>query len=224
MINPWFKFYGSEFLSDPKISSLTASERSCWITLLCLASTSSNPGEIEFLTTETLLKKSGIEFDPYNSEEWKSSLGVLKVFEKMKMITTNEDGSIQIINWSKRQDSALTNAERQAKYRLNKNSNEKVTKRVTKVTLEENRIEKNRKEEKRDTPHAHMSYLENIPEEDMQYFMKKLGISKSDISSKADDLNNYCKAKGKKYNNYKAFLENALKRDYKKDGLTVKTY
>lgn len=62
----------------------------------------------------------------------------------MKMIETSEDGFIKIINWEKRQMTSLTAAERQAKYRENRKSNEKVTERVTKVTLEENRIEENR--------------------------------------------------------------------------------
>lgn len=146
MINPWFKFYGSEFLSDPKISALTASERSCWITLLCLASTSSTPGKIEFLTKEVLLKKSGIEYLPEYPDEWNNTIEVLKVFEKMNMITIDSNGAICVNNWKKRQESALTNAERQAKYRLNRKSNEKVTGVTTKVTLEKNRIEKNRKE------------------------------------------------------------------------------
>lgn len=144
MINPWFKFYGSEFLSDPKISSLTASERSCWITLLCLASTSSTPGKIEFLTKEALLKRSGIEKSLDFPDEWNNTIDVLKVFEKMNMVTIDSNGAICINNWKKRQESALTNAERQAKYRLNRNSNEKVTRVTTKVTLEKNRIEKNR--------------------------------------------------------------------------------
>lgn len=139
--NPWFKFYGGEYLADPKIASLSAQERSCWITLLSLAGMSSTPGTIEYLTIEVLLDKSGVPFDPYNPENWNAALGVLKRFENMKMISTSEDGLIEVRNWKKRQETALTNAERQAKYR---ESNGKVTERVTKVTLEENRVEKKR--------------------------------------------------------------------------------
>ena len=142
-MNPWFKFYGSEFLNDPKIDSLSPQERCCWITLLCLAATSSEPGFVEFLTIEVLLKKSGIVYDPYHPEEWDRCLGILKKLEKMKMIETNDSGVIEVINWSKRQELSLTNAERQAKYRENKKSNEKVTCPVTKVTLEQNREDKN---------------------------------------------------------------------------------
>lgn len=146
MINPWFKFFGSEYLSDPKISSLSANKRSCWVTLLCLASMSTKKGVVEFLTVETLLEKSGIPLDPYDTTEWENCLDVLKVFEKMRMIDVDDDGTITIKNWEKRQETSMTNAERQSKYRLNKKRNENVTRVTTNVTLEENRIEENRRE------------------------------------------------------------------------------
>jgi len=147
MINPWFKFYGSEYLSDPKIGSLSPQERSCWITLLCMASTSSTPGLIEYLTVEVLLQKSGINFDPYHPEEWDKCLAILKRLEKLRMVSLNENGTIEVINWDKRQEHNLTVAERVAKSRLNKKCNENVTIDVTSVTTEENRIEENREEE-----------------------------------------------------------------------------
>ncbi len=139
-LNQWFKFYGGEFLSDPKIASLSAQERSCWITLLALASISSTPGVIEYLTVEVLLEKSGIAWDPYNPEQWDKALSVMEKFVRMKMITKSDEGVLEILNWKKRQETALTNAERQAKYR---ESNEKVTKPVTKVTLDKIREDKN---------------------------------------------------------------------------------
>lgn len=146
-LNQWFKFYGGEFLSDPKIASLSAQERSCWMTLLCLASISSTPGIVEFLTVEVLLTKSGIEFNPYSPEEWNASLAVLEKFVRMKMITKSEEGVIEIMNWKKRQETALTNAERQARYRGTKGSNEKVTGHVTNVTLDKNREDKNKNDD-----------------------------------------------------------------------------
>lgn len=148
----WFKFYGGEFLSDPKMGALTVQERSCWITLLCLAGTATIAGIIEFLTVEVLLQKSGINFDPYHPEEWDKCLSVLKKFEDMKMIKANDNGVIEILNWNKRQETALTHAERQARYRekhlKHNESDEEVTGDVTKVTLDKNRIDKNRIDKK----------------------------------------------------------------------------
>lgn len=142
MVNAWFKFYGGEYLSDPKIAGLTPQERSCWITLLAIASTATTPGTIEYLTIEVLLEKSGVRPKPNSNDsndEWKSCVTVLEKFAKMQMITKNKNGAIQIVNWCKRQETALTNAERQARYR-----NGKVTGRVTKVTLDQRRSDKRR--------------------------------------------------------------------------------
>jgi len=145
MANQWFKFYGGEFLSDPKISNLSAAQRSVWVTLLCMASVSSTPGKVEFLSTETLLEKSGVRFNPYDTTEWDKSLGILEIFERMRMITRDDLGTIKIRNWEKRQETALTQAERAKSYRdRKKDRHENVTGHVTNVTQEENRIDKNR--------------------------------------------------------------------------------
>lgn len=123
MSTQWFKFYGGEYLSDPKIERLSPLERSCWVTLLCLASMNGQ-GKIEFLTVETLLNKSGIQFDPYHPEEWEKALSVLQKFSSMKMIDASKEGVIQVINWEKRQESFLTDAERAKKYRDNRKSSQ----------------------------------------------------------------------------------------------------
>jgi hypothetical protein len=208
MTNPWFKFYGAEYLSDPKIATLSPQERSCWVTLLCLAASSSTPGTVEYLTVEVLLQKSGITWDPYNTDEWDNALSALEKFARMKMIVKKEDGTIIITNWAKRQEKALTNAERQAKYR---ERNEKVTEPVTKVTLEKKRVEKKRVE-KRET-HS-LSYLEKLPEQDLQELSTKYKVSLIGIQSKATDLKLYCQSRDKRYKNYRAFLENALRKDH----------
>ena len=140
MANQWFKFYGGDYLSDPKIERLSPIERSCWVTILCMASMSEG-GVIEFLTVESLLNRSGIQFDPYHPEEWEKALNVLVKFKNLKMIDTNDEGEIVVINWQKRQEHNLTVAERVAKSRRNKKY---VTTNVTSVTSEENRIEENR--------------------------------------------------------------------------------
>lgn len=146
--NQWFKFYGGEYLSDPKIERLNPIERSCWITLLCLASMQGS-ATIKHLTVQSLLNKSGVHYDPYQPEEWESALSILDRLESLEMIEKGDTGVISIVNWAKRQETAMTGAERVAKYRQNKKSNENVTESVTNVTLEENRIEENRIEENR---------------------------------------------------------------------------
>lgn len=73
------------------------------------------------------------------------------------------------------------------------------------------RSEEKRRESK---PENSLSYLKNIPEADLEGFYSRFDCSKQKIQSKAEDLHNYCLAKGKHYKNYKAFLYNAVKKDF----------
>lgn len=148
MAQQWFKFYGGEYLSDPKMGSLSPDERSCWVTILCLASAASTEGMIEYLTVEVLLEKSGIHFDPYYSDNWDKMLGILAKFERMNMIKKHENGTVEVLNWEKRQEKFMTPAERAKVYRDKKKnvtqSDENVHVDVTNVTLEKSREEKRR--------------------------------------------------------------------------------
>ncbi len=142
MSQQWFKFYGAEYLSDPKIFSLNGNQRSCWVTLLSLASTSTIPGEIPYLTEERLFGMSGLDF---TRDEWEDCQGTLQKFVNLEMIKI-ENEKITILNFKKRQEVYLTNAERQAKYRERQQDNTKVTLMLHKsnARIEENRIEENR--------------------------------------------------------------------------------
>lgn len=143
MANQWFKFYGGEYLTDSKVGRLNGNERSAWLTLLCMASM--DGGVIKYLSTEDLLMKSGIRFNPYDTTEWDDMQNVLKTFENYKMVKVREDGSVEILNWEKRQEHNMTVAERMAKSRAKKKEESAdVTINVTNVTSEEKRIEENR--------------------------------------------------------------------------------
>lgn len=132
----WFKFYGQDYISDPKMLSLSACERSCWITLLSYSSINDN-GKITFLSEDQLMIQAGVS--PMN-EEWDKTTGLLKKLESLGMIQ-NDNGMITVINWNKRQETNLTSYERVKRHREKKrNAN-------AKITPEENRIDKNRIEE-----------------------------------------------------------------------------
>lgn len=77
------------------------------------------------------------------------------------------------------------------------------------------RIGKEREESLPDKPESSIEYLKKLPEEALKEFSYRFGATPKQIQSKAEDLLNYCQAKGKKYKNYRAFLINALKRDFK---------
>lgn len=125
MINPWFKFYGSEYLSDLKINQLTPNERSCWITILCHASQTKD-GVIKFLSEKQLLKDSGVT----------TKIAALSKFESLDMIEVC-NGDVTVKNWTKRQYSESLNRVREFRKRSGNGD----------VTTEEKRIEKKREEE-----------------------------------------------------------------------------
>lgn len=204
-MNQWFKFYGSEYLSDPKMLAISSSRRSCWITLLSYASL--DKGVVRHVDEHTLMMQANV---PPMSDEWEKTVGVLKLFEKLGMIQIS-NGEITILNWGKRQEVLLTNAERQARYREKHRDNEEVTppRNKSNARIEEKRIEKKREEK----PQASVKFLEKLPDDVLQELSQKYKISKRGIQSKATDLLLYCKSRDKRYKNYQAFLENALRKD-----------
>ena len=218
----WFKFYGQDYLCDQKMLALTASERSCWITLMCYGSINDNAndnGMITFLSEEQLMSQAGLSI---TDEEWDKTVGVLKKFEKLKMIR-NDNGVITILNWTKRQETSLTPYERVKRHRekkRNDNANDNGM-----ITTDKNRIDKKREE--RETPRIEnpkkqkiqksdsgIGYLRNIPEADIEEFILVFRTGKQGVEQKAKSLLDYCEAKGKTYKNYKAFLRNALRKDF----------
>lgn len=58
-----------------------------------------------------------------------------------------------------------------------------------------------------------VEFLKKIPQEVLSQLSEKYKISEAGVKDKAHDLVLYCEQKGKKYKNYKSFLENAIKKD-----------
>lgn len=65
-----------------------------------------------------------------------------------------------------------------------------------------------------DKINSSLSYLKELPEQDLEEMYNRFDCDKRAIKSKAESLMLYCQSKGKVYKNYKAFLMNALKKDY----------
>jgi hypothetical protein len=208
---PWFKFYGPEYLSDPKMLALSATRRSCWVTLLCYAAQAD--GTVKNLSEATLMVQAGV--DPLK-EEWNDTLGALEQFEKLEMIR-NDNGVITVVNWKKRQESHLTGYERVKRYRERQkldeydNWNDNAM-----ITTEESRVDKKRVDKKREDPRASVKYLRHVPAADLKEFAERFGVSEKQIASKAEDLLLYCESRRKTYSNYRSFLLNACKKDFAK--------
>lgn len=126
------------------------------MTLLSFASVAEDGGRVKYLSEPQLMTAANIS--PMH-EEWDRTVGVLKKFEELGMIEQN-NGIITVKNWQKRQESYLTNAQRQARYREKQKSNAE----VTEVSNESNaRIEENRIEENRNTAKAEIRIESEIP-------------------------------------------------------------
>ena len=138
----WFKFYGGDYLADPKMLALTSSERSCWLTLLCLLSVSNDNDadneKVKYITNERLLIMAGLDV---TDDSWDKTLGILEKLKKLEMITT-DNGMITILNWKKRQQSNLTSYERVKRHR------EKVKNDNAMITLDKSRGDKIRRIDK----------------------------------------------------------------------------
>lgn len=199
MTNPWFKFYGGEYLTDTKILQLNANERSCWVTLLCLASQTKD-GVIRYLSEQQLIALSHAE----NCD------GIVTKLENMDMIKTGNEG-VTVLNWTKRQYSEAINRVRE--HRLKRKSNGNVT--TEKIREEKKREEEKRREKKErpDTKNSSVSFLHKIPSQELQELSDKYRIAPNGIQAKATDLELWCQSKGRTMKNYKAFLENALRKD-----------
>lgn len=76
---------------------------------------------------------------------------------------------------------------------------------LSKVKLREERVQK---------PENEISFLEKIPEDVLTTLSEKYNASKEQITSKAEDLVDYCRSRNKRYSNYLAFLRTALKKDF----------
>ena len=130
----------------------------------------------------------------------------LDYFEKnghqIKQQKTTKFRIITILNWSSHQlaDSKADNRRTTDGQQTDTNKNDK-----------NDNNEKNIEREGL----ASLAYLSKIPEEDMKEFMDRFIATKKEIEGKAEGLKLYCESRGKKYKNYKAFLLNALKRDFK---------
>jgi len=148
----WFKFYSADYLVDGKIRAMNGNERSCFLTLLCLADTSNIPGFIKNLPETDLLWLSGLDIQ---KEEWQETLGILDKFQNMGILIRNDNDCIEIKNFRKRQGEALSAYERVKKQRALIRKDNKMIRNDTddnemiRYRREEKRIEKKRKEENR---------------------------------------------------------------------------
>lgn len=207
----WFKFYGQEFLTDPKMLSLNAVERSLWVTILCLANNTED-GVIRYIDEGKIMFLTGVDAV---TDEWEKNKGFLEKFEKLGMVKRDDNG-VSVINFVTKQNKSLSSYERVKRYRARhkaKETHDNVTRNANDNAREDKRREdKNIKEKiiKRN------SSLEDITESLIGKIAEDYHLPLAFVASKADDLRNYCAAKGKTYRDYPAALRSFVKKDAQK--------
>lgn len=147
----WFKFYGQDWLTDLKILQMRLEDRICYLTLLCLASSSEKEGLITNCEEDTL-----IELTHLSGEHFDRARGCLKRFVDNKMITNDCYHNVIILNFGKRQGKNLSGYERVKRYRERKKCLDTTYSKISMITndnindnandnarLEKNRIDKN---------------------------------------------------------------------------------
>lgn len=155
----WFKFYCQDWLTDIKIMSLSIEDRLCYITLLCLAAASDEPGVVRNCTEYGILKLTHLYNDPYDTDnEYTRAVGCLGRFVEKGMVTVDASQTVTVVNFRKRQEEYSTSAERMRR----KRARDKMAQDshifsgdggVTGVTSHSDaRIEENRREYKKETP------------------------------------------------------------------------
>lgn len=214
MSMPWFKFYGQDFLADPKIKQLSVEHQLAWVYLLCLAS--QNDGVIKYLTEYTLAGMMGLQ--PAD-DNWDSIEDSFKLFEELEMITI-DNKMITIQRYHDRQHSNLSDYERVKKHREKvKNEAKNDNKRNVindNARLDKIRIDKDKNNISIVPTKKTPLKLEDITEMELQEIASSYKVSLGFVKLQLEKLTNYCASSGKRYKDYKAALRNFVLGDMQK--------
>lgn len=71
--------------------------------------------------------------------------------------------------------------------------------------------EKQPPKRKSQKPESSMDWLKCIPDADLDEIAKKYNVARKTVIARAEDVRDYCEAKGKRYSDYKAALRNFIK-------------
>lgn len=223
--NPWFKFYGTDWLNDFNIIQLCPEDRLCYVTLLCLAS--QNNGLIKNCNENILIALTHLYNDPTEDDNaFTRAKGCLKRFESNGSVTISEAGTVKINNWEKRQSNVLSNAERQAKYRDKSKSNEIVTdeRNESNVRGEERRGDKIRGDKIRgDKSKSRHGEFEKVLLSSEEYEKLKERMGEKNTEILVNELDAYIASKGKKYSSHYATILSWANRKIKEHKMTVKS-
>lgn len=152
------------------------------------------PGQLIFGRKE-FSKKIGV-----SEQSIRTALKHLKSTNEITIKTTNKYSLISINNWYQYQQT-------------NQLPNQQLTSNqpATNHTIRNKEYKNIRKRESNS-----QSYLLNIPQTDIEQITSEFELTAKQLTAKGETLHDYCLAHGKRYKNYKAFLLNAIRKDFKK--------
>ena len=208
----WFKFYGQDFLTDPKIKKLYPLDQLAFIYLLCLGS--QKTGRIDYLDEDTLKHMMNLST---LDEEWALFDGVFERLQKMGMITISDNASIVITNYEKRQNTNLTGYERVRRSRLKKKGIV-INDNISDNTDDNDRIDKNRKEENIkeeevvSSPGKKINNLSLTRGQEMAFLREFPGLNSRELKVEIDKCNNYMAMSSGVYTNPGLFFKGWLKK------------
>lgn len=130
-------------------------------------------------------------------------------YQVLSLQSNNKFTTISVLNWAKYQhdEKPVTGTVKVSSHVTSKKSN----------TIKEYKELKNKelKKESIEKENHSLTYLENLPLEDIYYFTTTWELTETQLKKKALQLADYCRYKNKKYSNYKSFLRNAVSKDFK---------
>lgn len=233
----WFKFYSSRWLSDLAIKQLSAVDRLIFVTLLCVTNvtdeTEERNGVIKNFSEHAIISLTGLEKNTENEHlcEVQNAYGFTKRMEKLGLIELMEDGNLLIKGYKKRQNSNLSGAERQKRFRqknVKKNHVTNVTQGVTEQRNDSNaRVEKSRVEyiytqsdpvtveKKKDQPKKEtFGELGNVKLTNQEYEKLVSNLDEKFVNQMIFELDTYVGSTGKRYKSHYATILSWAKRKY----------
>lgn len=134
----------------------------------------------------------------------------LRILNDLGQVTVYEVGGVKVLKHPKWHIYQRIRADLKTKSKLPeplRDRNADVTEPLLNISKDKRNKEKIRE------ANQSIEFLSQLPAQDLQELSQKYKISPRGIQSKATDLKLYCESKAKTYKNYRAFLENAIRKD-----------
>jgi hypothetical protein len=228
-LNGWISLYRSIQNTDFWLSE-RFTKAQAWIDLLLLANR--QPKTLFIRGIQVTVEKGCLAYATITlAKRWgwnkRTVSNFLKSLNKRQMIhskTNNICTFITIRNYEDYQNSAQQTAHQSAQQsgnRMHTNNNRDKEDKENNINTE--REKKQKKLSPKSLKEKTIQYLEALPEADTDYFLSWYKIDKNKLEVKVAALTDYCRMHNKGYHNPKAFLRNAIAKDYgKRDRPTVK--